>query len=57
MSISSCLKFRALLKSSCIPLIGAYNGLVARAIASHGFQALYVSGGALSASTGQPDIG
>lgn len=36
---------------------GCYNGLVARLAAQHGFQALYVSGGALTASSGVPDIG
>ncbi len=36
---------------------GAYNGLTARLAAQHGFKALYVSGGALTASSGVPDIG
>lgn len=36
---------------------GAYNGLVARAVADAGFDACYLSGGALSASSGVPDIG
>ncbi|MGP1272295.1 MAG: isocitrate lyase/PEP mutase family protein [Phycisphaerales bacterium] len=36
---------------------GAYNGLVARAVAEAGFDACYLSGGALSASSGVPDIG
>ena len=36
---------------------GAYNGLIARAVAEAGFDACYLSGGALSASTGVPDIG
>jgi len=36
---------------------GCYNGLVARLAAQHGFRALYVSGGALTASSGVPDIG
>ena len=36
---------------------GAYNGLTARLAAIHGFKALYVSGGALTASSGVPDIG
>lgn len=36
---------------------GCYNGLVARLAAQHGFKALYVSGGALTASSGVPDIG
>lgn len=36
---------------------GCYNGLVARLAAQHQFPALYVSGGALTASSGVPDIG
>lgn len=41
----------------CIMTPGAYNGLTARLAARHGFQALYISGGALTASSGVPDIG
>jgi len=41
----------------CLPLVGAHNGLVARLAAEAGFEACYISGGALSASSGQPDIG
>ncbi|MEO1583985.1 MAG: isocitrate lyase/phosphoenolpyruvate mutase family protein [Planctomycetota bacterium] len=36
---------------------GAYNGLTAREVARAGFTATYLSGGALSASSGVPDIG
>ena len=36
---------------------GCYNGLVARLAAVHGFKALYISGGALTASSGVPDVG
>jgi methylisocitrate lyase len=36
---------------------GAYNGLVARLAADHGYKALYISGAALTASSGVPDIG
>ncbi|RMH26278.1 MAG: methylisocitrate lyase [Planctomycetota bacterium] len=36
---------------------GAFNGLVARAVARAGFDAAYVSGAAVSASAGVPDIG
>lgn len=43
--------------SDCIMIPGCYNGLVARLAAQHGFKALYVSGGALTASSGVPDIG
>lgn len=36
---------------------GAFNGLSARLGADAGFKALYVSGGAISAASGVPDIG
>jgi methylisocitrate lyase len=36
---------------------GCFNGLIARLAAAHGFKAIYVSGGALTASSGVPDIG
>ena len=36
---------------------GAFNGLTARLAAQHGFKALYISGAALTASSGVPDIG
>lgn len=36
---------------------GSFNGLVGRAVANHGFQATYVSGAALTAGAGVPDIG
>lgn len=36
---------------------GAFNGLVARSAALNGFKALYISGAALTASSGVPDIG
>lgn len=36
---------------------GAYNGLTARLAVKHGFKALYVSGAAVTASSGVPDIG
>ena len=38
-------------------MVGAFNGLVGRMLAKKGFNACYVSGAAVSASTGQPDIG
>ena len=51
-------RLRSLLASpGCLVLPGAFNGLVARAVADEGFGAAYVSGGALSASRGVPDIG
>ena len=36
---------------------GSFNGLVGRAVAAHGFQATYISGAALTAGAGVPDIG
>lgn len=36
---------------------GCFNGLIARLAAQRGFKAIYVSGGALTASSGVPDIG
>lgn len=48
---------RDLMKKETIMTIGAFNGLVARLLAEKGFKACYVSGAAISASTGQPDIG
>ena len=41
----------------CVSLPGAYNGLVAHAVRDAGFEGGYLSGGALSASSGVPDIG
>lgn len=40
-----------------IQLPGAFNGLAARIAADKGFSALYLSGGAISAASGVPDIG
>ncbi len=36
---------------------GAFNGLVGKAVAAAGFEAAYVSGGAISAAAGVPDVG
>jgi len=55
--MKSCQTFRQLLKSECVAIPGAFNGLVARACAEHGFKAVYVSGAAVTASSGVPDIG
>jgi methylisocitrate lyase len=50
--------FRAALKSGkLLRLPGAYSPLVAMAIERHGFDGVYVSGAALSADLGLPDIG
>src|SRR5205807_9655529 len=40
-----------------IAIPGVFNALVARMAERLGFQAVYLSGGALSAATGVPDIG
>jgi len=50
-------RLRALMQSSTVVAPGAYSGLVARSVARAGFSATYVSGGALSADSGVPDIG
>ena len=55
--IKRCQNFRKLLSSSCQMLPGAYNGLVARTIAQKSYNGCYISGAALSASYGVPDIG
>ena len=34
--IASCQKFRHLLSNQCLPILGAFNGLVARSIAQNG---------------------
>ena len=48
---------RELMNKDCVMMVGAFNGLVGRMLAKKGFNACYVSGAAVSASTGQPDIG
>lgn len=50
-------RLRALMDRSCVGLPGAFNGMVARLAAQTGFDALYVSGAAVSASFGVPDVG
>jgi len=55
--IKRCENFRKLLSSSCVMVPGAFNGLVARVVAQKGFGATYISGAALTASYGVPDIG
>lgn len=56
--ISRVKSFKKLIKcTSPLVLPGAFNPLVAMAAEKEGFQALYLSGGALSASLGKPDIG
>ena len=51
-------RFRALLaRGRLLPIPGAYNGLAALQAQAQGFEALYLSGAALSASMGLPDLG
>lgn len=50
-------RLRALLDAGTVTLPGAFNGLVARAAADAGFDGLYVSGAAVSAAQGLPDVG
>lgn len=48
---------RQLMSTRCVGMPGAVNGLMARAVAKAGFDACYVSGAAVSASMGLPDVG
>ncbi len=51
-------RFGALVRrGSILPLPGAYNGLAALQAKRAGFEALYLSGAAMSASMGLPDLG
>ena len=50
-------RLRELLNKQTIVLPGAFNGLTAMQIERAGFEALYVSGAAISAARGLPDIG
>lgn len=52
------LRFRKLLEASRIlPMPGAHNGMAALQAKAAGFEALYLSGAAMSASMGLPDLG
>ena len=48
---------RQLLSRGTVMCPGAFNALVARAVAKAGFQACYISGGATANISGYPDIG
>jgi methylisocitrate lyase len=51
-------RFAQLLRAgSILQMPGTHNGLAARQAADHGFKALYLSGAAMSASMGLPDLG
>lgn len=55
--ISKCRYFRALMNTECLTLFGAHDGITARSIAQKNFKACYLSGAAITASFGVPDIG
>jgi methylisocitrate lyase len=51
-------RFAALIeRGGILQIPGAYNGLAALQAKRHGFEALYLSGAAISASMGLPDLG
>jgi methylisocitrate lyase len=51
-------RFRALLdRPGILPIPGAYNGMAALLARRAGFEALYLSGAAMTASMGLPDLG
>src|SRR5690348_7278896 len=50
-------RFRELLATRTVVLPGAFNALSAMQIERAGFEAVYVSGAALAAARGLPDIG
>ncbi|QKK07749.1 MAG: methylisocitrate lyase [Planctomycetota bacterium] len=50
-------RLRSLMDASVVAAPGAFNALVARAVAQAGFDAAYVSGGATSVAAGVPDVG
>lgn len=51
-------RFRALLnRPGILPIPGAHNGLASQQAKQAGFDACYLSGGAMSASMGLPDLG
>lgn len=54
---AAALRLRAAMKERCVALPGAFNGLAARAVADAGFEGTYISGAAVSACAGLPDIG
>ena len=50
-------RLRGLMDRGTVIAPGAFNGLVARAVAAAGFEACYISGGATANVAGYPDIG
>jgi methylisocitrate lyase len=51
------LRLREAWQAAPIAIPGVFNGLVAKMAQKMGFQAMYLSGGALSACAGVPDVG
>jgi methylisocitrate lyase len=45
------------MKNECVMMPGSFNGLVARLVSQNGFKSTYLSGAALTAGSGVPDIG
>lgn len=54
---AAALRLRAAMNERCVALPGAFNGLVGRAVADAGFEGTYISGAAVSACAGLPDVG
>lgn len=50
-------RLRTLMEKGTVPAPGAFNALVARAVADAGFPATYISGGATANVAGYPDVG
>lgn len=50
-------RLQARMKKGVVAAPGAFNALVGRAVAGAGFEAAYVSGGAISVAAGVPDVG
>jgi len=50
-------KLRKILQKECVAAPGAFNGLCGRLVADQGFKCAYISGAAVTASAGVPDIG
>lgn len=48
---------RNVMNKKCVMMPGSFNGLTARAVAAHNFEATYISGAAITAGAGVPDIG
>jgi len=50
-------RLRTLMGKECVALPGAFCGLVGRLVAEKGFKGAYISGAAVTATMGLPDIG